>query len=265
MEPGRLPRLEDALPHPRLATMTGISTKRHRKNMAAAPVPFDVRWLRALDVFVGLDSAIVSDIASHIKPAAYPKHSEILAHGNPDRDVYVIGSGSVRVNTVSASGRQVTYRVLGAGDLFGELAALDGRPRSASVFAERDCVLGRIDHRAFSGLVDRYPPLAALMMRRLTQLARALTDTVFEYHAYDVRGRILLELLRLDRQTQGVGARPIVVTGRDMASRVGTTRANVTRILNSLFNEGLAVREGRALRLLDRDALEGMLVDCEFQ
>ena len=90
---------------------------------------------------------------------------------------------------------------------------------------------------------------------------RWLIERLFEYHTYDVRGRVYLELLRL---TEANADAPITITDRDMASRVGTTRENVSRIHGKLRDAGLIIRDKSRLTVADRPGLEALLSDCEF-
>ena len=88
---------------------------------------------------------------------------------------------------------------------------------------------------------------------------------MFEYHAYNVKGRVISELLRLAQAgDSSVNEVTIVIRDRDMATRVGTTRANVTNINRSLKEAGVILRTGQSVRILDVESLRGMLPECEF-
>ncbi len=189
-----------------------------------------------------------------------PAGAEIISQLERSTDVYLLLEGRVRVIMVASTGRQITYQILPAGQLFGELAAIDGGPRSAGVSAEDDVVLGRLDQKAFRALLAAHPTFAFAIMRRLASLSRWLSEKVFEYHAYDVKGRVYTELLRMADETGG----PLHIADRDMASRVGTTRENVTRIYADLKQRDIIRRHPTSLELLDGDALRTLLTECEF-
>jgi CRP-like cAMP-binding protein len=208
-----------------------------------------------------LPDPVLEQMAGRLKTHRYDKGDTIVRHNDASRDFYIIISGAVRVSLVGTTGRSLTYQILPAGEMFGEIAAVDGQGRSADVIAEEDTVLGSLSSSAFLDMARTSPDFALLIVERLARLNRRLTSRLFEYHAYDVRGRVYLELLRL---TEADHEAPITITDRDMASRVGTTRENVSRIHGSLRDSGMIRRDKSLLRVLDRTGLEALLNDCEF-
>ncbi len=208
-----------------------------------------------------LPAAVLQRLAGALKTQRFEKGSSVVRHNDDSRDFYVIISGAVRVSLVGATGRSLTYQILPAGEMFGEVSAVDGDGRSANVIAEEESVLGSLSAPAFLDLAKTSPEFALVILRRLARLNRRLTSRLFEYHTYDVRGRVYLELLRLTEQDP---AAPTTITDRDMASRVGTTRENVSRIHGSLREAGLITRDKSRLTVIDRAGLERMLADCEF-
>jgi len=208
-----------------------------------------------------LPPAVLERLADALKTQRFDKGTTIVRHNDDSRDVYVIISGAVRVSLVGSTGRSLTYQILPSGEMFGEIAAVDGDGRSANVIAEEESVLGSLSAQKFLELTRTSPEFALVILHRLARLNRRLTSRLFEYHTYDVRGRIYLELLRLSENGAGES---ITITDRDMASRVGTTRENVSRIHGSLRDAGLIRRDKSRLTIMDRAGLEDLLSDCEF-
>lgn len=208
-----------------------------------------------------LPAAVLERLAGALKTQRFDKGTTVVRHNDDSRDFYLIISGSVRVSLVGTTGRSLTYQILPAGEMFGEVSAVDGDGRSANVTAEEESVLGSLSSQAFLELARTSPEFALVILKRLARLNRRLTSRLFEYHTYDVRGRVYLELLRL---TENSPDEPITITDRDMASRVGTTRENVSRIHGSLREAGLIARDKSRLTLTDRSRLQSMLADCEF-
>ncbi len=217
--------------------------------------------LARVETFANLPASVLERLASTLKTQRFDKGTTVVRHNDDGRDLYVIISGAVRVSLVGSTGRSLTYQVLPAGEMFGEVAAVDGDGRSANVIAEEECVLGSLSSQAFLELAGSSPEFALVILKRLARLNRRLTSRLFEYHTYDVRGRVYLELLRL---TEAGPDEAITITDRDMASRVGTTRENVSRIHGSLREAGLIVRDKSRLTVADRKGLEARLADCEF-
>lgn len=216
--------------------------------------------LARVDSLADLPPAVLERLASGLKTQRFDKGTTVVRHNDASRDLYVILSGAVRVSLVGSTGRSLTYQILPAGEMFGEVSAVDGDGRSANVIAEEESVLGSLSAQTFMDLARSSPDFALAILNRLARLNRRLTSRLFEYHTYDVRGRVYLELLRLTED----GAEAVTITDRDMASRVGTTRENVSRIHGSLRDAGLIRRDKSRLTILDRAGLEAMLADCEF-
>lgn len=155
----------------------------------------------------------------------------------PTNDVFYVLKGEFEVSTSSERGKVVFYRVIGPGDLFGELAAIDGGPRAATVTSLGEGQLIRISGADFRQLVETSSDVAAWLVRRHTALIRSLTARLYQHIAYDVATRILVELIRL-AELAGVGdnrARIMPFPPHHvLATRLGTTREAVTRELNYL-------------------------------
>lgn len=217
--------------------------------------------LARVDALAMLPAAVLERLAESLKTQRFDKGTTIVRHNDDSRDFYLIISGAVRVSLVGSTGRSLTYQILPAGEMFGEVSAVDGDGRSANVIAEQESVLGSLSSHTFLDLARTSPEFALVILNRLARLNRRLTSRLFEYHTYDVRGRVYLELLRL-RGTESEDT--FTITDRDMASRVGTTRENVSRIHGSLRDAGLIRRDKSRLTILDRTGLEALLSDCEF-
>jgi len=182
----------------------------------------------------------------------------VVALGARSTSVYVVLEGRVQVTLFSLGGREVILRDLGEGEMFGELAAIDGHPRSASIVALSDCQLASIPAEAFRAAVAETPEGAMWLAKRLTAQVRDLTERVFELNALRVRSRLHCELLRLcgtaDQRADGVTLEP-TPTHAELASRVGTHREAVTREIGYLVDQGIIRQERRRMTVLDMQAL----------
>ena len=214
--------------------------------------------LSGIELFDGLGGSDRDAFARLCRWHRYTAHQYIIGHQDETNDVYFIVGGRVRVTVFSPSGKEVSFRDLPAGKSFGELSAIDGAPRSATVFALSDTVLASMSAAAFRRVLNDRPEVAAKMMQYLAGLVRKLSDRVVEFGALAVRNRIHAELLRLARD-QGLDADTAVITPApthaEIASRVATHREAVTRELNALSRDGLIERRNRALVIADVDRL----------
>jgi CRP/FNR family cyclic AMP-dependent transcriptional regulator len=182
----------------------------------------------------------------------------LVSLGAGSDSVYIVLKGRVQVALYSLGGREVILRTLGEGALFGELAAIDGKPRSATIVAATDCTLAAVDAAAFREAVTGDAESALWLARRLTAQVRDLTDRVFELNALRVSSRLHCELLRLCGEA-APGAVSVTLapapTHADLAARIGTHREAVTREMGDLADKGILVQDRRRLTVLDTRAL----------
>jgi CRP-like cAMP-binding protein len=179
--------------------------------------------------------------------------------------VFFVVEGSVRAVDFSPSGREVVYAVIGAGGHFGELSAIDGLGRSASVIAIEDCLLAALTPTQFESLILSQREVAMELLRGLVRIIRTTDERLTEVSTLGTMARVCRELLRLARADERTGDWLIVPlpTQKELAGRAGTTRETVARTLSQLARENIVQRTGRALRILDRAALEAASAGLE--
>jgi CRP/FNR family cyclic AMP-dependent transcriptional regulator len=194
----------------------------------------------------------------------YARGTAIVDYEADETDVFFIINGKVRVTIFSAAGREVAFHDIEAGELFGELSAIDGKPRSATIVASTDCVLAALPANAFRELLGRQPAVMDALLKRLVGNIRRLTGRVFEFSTLAVRNRIHAELLRLARASGADGPSATITpvpTHSDIASRVSTHREAVTRELNELSRNGVIERAGNGLVVRDMRQLERLVAE----
>ena len=196
----------------------------------------------------------------------YGPGEEIVGYQDSSDDVYFVISGSAKVKIYSTGGREVGFRDLGPGDVFGEYAAIDGAPRSASIEAECDCVVAMMRSTDFLTLVTGTSEAALAIMRHLVKQLRSLTLRVFEFSTLAVNNRIQAELLRLAREADhavdgdaNVARIPNPPKHADLAVRISTNREAVTRHLSALDRNGVLHRHAGAWIIKDVARLEAMV------
>lgn len=190
---------------------------------------------------------------------------EHIIDGQSDsRDVYFVIEGTVRVVNYSLSGREVALDDIPAGGYFGELAALDGGPRSAFVMAQGgEAVTATMPYEVFLDLLARKPVLGVEIMKRLTRIVRQATERIMDLSTLGANNRVHAELLRQawaatnDGQIATITPIPLHA---DIASRVSTTRETVARVLNDLARSGIVERRKNSLVVRDMSRL-AMLVE----
>jgi CRP-like cAMP-binding protein len=192
----------------------------------------------------------------------YTAGQQVVGYKDLSRDVYFIISGAVRVKIFSLEGKEISYRDIGSGEIFGELAAIDGGMRSADVIALTDSQIARMSSETFWGVLRDQPGVAAELLRHLTKMIRMYSDRIFEFSALAVKNRIHAEILRLARSHLGPDNTAIIdpaPTHAEIASRISTHREAVTREINQLKRAGLVNHKSGALQVLDVRRLEQMV------
>ena len=177
-------------------------------------------------------------------------------------DIFFVLSGHARV-VMGASGREIILHDIRDGEYFGELSAIDGRPRSAGILAITDTVVARMSAAVFREVIHLYPGVRDNILMKLVAVIRALDDRASEHANFDVRERLCAELLRLARTT--ADGRVIVSpppTHAELAARISTGREAVTKLLNALEREGVISRARGAIALTNADRLRRIVAEA---
>ena len=220
--------------------------------------------LSAVELFYDLsfnDRKVVADKCRGIK---FATGDIITSHNDIDNDVYFIISGKVRIAIYSASGKEVSFRDQVAGEMFGEIAAVDNKSRSAYVLTLSETILAAMSAQNFLWLMQLYPSVMNRTLTRFAQLIRLLSERVVEFSSLDVRNRLHAELLRLAWQnmdnanTATISPAPKHI---ELASRISTHREAITRELTQLASSGLINKGKNWLRINDVVKLENMIQD----
>lgn len=220
------------------------------------------RSLREVPLFRSVPEESLRQIGERCAWRTFLPGEQIIDHKDCSRDVFFLVSGRARVIIYSVEGQAVAFRELAPGDVFGELSAIDGRARSASVEARTPCLIASMSPQVFLDAVAEEGRLALALSTHLVTQIRELTDRVFEFSTLAVKNRIHAELLRLARRA-APGADEAALspppTHAEIASRISTHREAVSRELSRLAQTGLLRRHGSSLLVTDVKRLESMV------
>ncbi|MGI9486040.1 MAG: Crp/Fnr family transcriptional regulator [Geminicoccaceae bacterium] len=221
-----------------------------------------IEVLASIEIFADLDRERLGAIAKCCRHDTYRRQQTIVSYGDTSGDVYFIKSGRVGIINFSETGKEILFRQLKAGDLFGDIAAIDRQPRSASAVSLSSLELVRMSDTDFLKILNDMPDVGLRVMQRLAFLVRALSERVFEFGTSGVRNRIQAELLRLAKasgqHTDVINIFP-APTHADIASQVATHREAVTREFSHLASEGILEKRGRNLIIRDLARLEQLV------
>ena len=218
--------------------------------------------LRRITLLASLDDAAIEDLEKRSTVKRYRAHEQIIDRDDEGTDVYFITRGSVRVVNYSLSGREVTFDDIEEGACFGELAALDGDPRSANVVALTDTVVHVMPSQVFRTMLGEHTDIALNLMNRMARIIRTSTTRIMDLSTLGANNRVYAEILRLakpnTREDESAFVKPIPIHG-DIASRVSTTRETVARVLSDLSRKGIVVRSGGVLEIPEISRLAHMV------
>jgi CRP-like cAMP-binding protein len=247
--------------------MTAISLVQHQPqqmNTRPGPGAATATGLTGIAILHGLAPAELAALARQCRWRRYGAGQTILQHGDCGRDIYFVVHGRACAMYHSANGHEVRFGDLQAGDVFGEFAAIDGAPHMADVVCVTETLLAVMPGGLFREVLLRHESVCTAVLRRLTRIARTMSQRVIEFSTLPVRGRVHAELLRLAR-TDATDRRPrraVIApapTHADMASRISTHREAVSRELAKLSRTGLIERRGNDLVLRDIATLAAMV------
>jgi CRP/FNR family transcriptional regulator, cyclic AMP receptor protein len=210
-------------------------------------------------VIGALPAAVLEQLATAMQRRLYKRGQVIFHQDDPGASVHVIESGRIKVVLASPDGEELLLRVLGEGELFGELALLDGRPRSATVIALEDTVTHVLERSSFLDFLRNHPDAALDLCRALAELIRRLTEQVEDLALLDVPRRLerkLLELADAPGESTPQGVRiDVRLTQSELASMIGTSRASVNHYRAALEARGIIRRDGQRIILRRPEAL----------
>lgn len=175
---------------------------------------------------------------------SYPAGALILDLEDASTDVFFILEGAVRVQVRTPGGRELILTEIAAGGMFGEIAAIDGAPRTANVTALLATKLCILPAAAFIDAACSTPAASLTLLRHTTGILRRQATRVLEREALPVRARLCAELLRLSRPRTGAAAGAARIVSpppaqHDLAARIGARREVVSRELNEMARQGL--------------------------
>ncbi|GET40380.1 Crp/Fnr family transcriptional regulator [Microseira wollei] len=218
--------------------------------------------IRNTPFFTGLPEPAVEKATAHVVTRSHPANQVILLENDWGSSVYFILDGWVKIRTYNLDGKEVTLNILGKGEVFGEMAALDEVPRSTDVITLTTTMIANLPAQDFVQLIYGEPMagvrLSQLMARRLRQVNRRL-----RLRESDSMSRVADTILFL---ADGQGKRTSEGTEipnlphRELSSLSGLARETVTRVLTKLEKKGLIQRDQETLRIPDINALERLII-----
>ncbi|HTV88124.1 MAG TPA: Crp/Fnr family transcriptional regulator [Stellaceae bacterium] len=207
-------------------------------------------------LFKALDEQERTDLAAHAQPRSFAAGEPIFHVGDPGQSMMGVVVGTVRISLPTPKGREVILSDLPAGELFGEIALLDGMSRSANATALTKCELLVLERRDVLPFLQRSPTACINLMQLLCGRIRRSDERMSEIAFSDLPARLAKALLRYP--AQGHDPPKLSLSQRELAEMSGATRENVNRCLREWQRRGIIALKNRWTIILKPEALRAL-------
>jgi len=216
--------------------------------------------LRKHPYFADLEPDAFDQLCRYAKHTTLKRGAIIASKGDPGTSLFAVISGTVKISVSSPDGRNAILNLIGPGEIFGEVALLDGLSRSADVTANTNCELFIIDRRDFIPFVRSQPALAMKFIELLCTRLRWTSDQVEQVILQNLPGRLASALLRLtERHKAAQGGRSIAITQQEISEMVGMTRESINKQLRAWATRGWVRLEHGAIVVLKPEPLQTLV------
>jgi CRP-like cAMP-binding protein len=234
--------------------VTGVS-----QGKKDVPRPFasnKLAVLRKHPMFCDLEPEALDQLCRYAKHSTLKRGATIVSKGDPGNSLVVVVSGTVKISISSPDGRSAILNLIGPGEIFGEVALLDGRARTADATANTNCEIYVIDRRDFIPFVRSQPALAMKLIELLCERLRWTSDQVEEVILQNLPGRLASALLRLtEKHKLAPAGRTIAITQQEISEMVGMTRESINKQLRAWAARNWVRLEHGAIVVLNAEML----------
>lgn len=219
-----------------------------------------IEFLRQTVLFNNLDEIELRQIATDIVERKFQSGETIFREGDPGQVLYLVKSGQVRIFVNGLDGSETSVILMGQpGQMFGELAVIDGLPRSATAVALNDTILYTLNREAFRSHMRRTPQFGLNFMQELSMRVRYNTVQMDSFASLGVPQRLARKLMELAQNYGQVHQNGVYInmtlTQTDLASLIGATRESINKSLRDFRRRcWIEVDQGH-ITILDPEAL----------
>jgi CRP-like cAMP-binding protein len=182
-------------------------------------------------IFGALGRELLDRLTSYAIARTVKRSTTIFARGDPGTSLFAVCSGTVKISAPSPGGRDAVFNLITDGAIFGEIAVLDGLPRTADAIAITDCSLMVIERRHFISLIHERPDFALKLIEVLCGRLRHTTEQLGNVMFLDLPGRLAKTLLQVAERAKSPQARKIALTQRDLGEMIGMSRESTNKQL----------------------------------
>lgn len=192
----------------------------------------------------------------------YKRNEVVVQKGQPSSELFFLLSGRLKVVDYSANGREVGFVFIEAGYHFGELALIDGKPRSASILATEKSRVAILPKQHARTLMYSEPTVSEKLFKQLANIIRQNNEHMVMLGNTSAPSRVSILLMKHAQEQNGQLVIEKPPTQSEIAMMTNTTRETVSRTMSQLIEQGWVRKDGRRLTIVDPDALENMVLDC---
>lgn len=214
--------------------------------------------LRSHPLFRDLGADALNQLCRYAKKRTFKRGSTIFAKGDSGQSLFFIISGTVKIGVSSADGRGAIFNMVDAGEMFGEIAVLDGLARTADAIANSDSDLFVIDRKDFLSLLANQPVLATKLIELLCVRLRWISDHVEQVIFPDLSGKLAKALIRLIDRPGAAPDKKITITQQEIGEMLGMSRESVNKQLHEWADRKLVRLQRGSITVIDVDSLKGM-------
>lgn len=218
--------------------------------------PDKVSLLRTHPLFQGLPLQVTEHLSAYLKTRSVSRGTIIFMKGDPGTGLMGVLSGAVKISVASTEGRDIVLNIIREGDIFGEIALLDGHPRTANATAISECELVILERREFIPFLRSHPDAALKVMQTLCSRLRRTSEQVHDVSFLTLPIRLAKVLLQLSANTTACTAAPkLAFTQREIGEIVGRSRESTNKQLREWADLGWIRLEWGRITLLKPDIL----------
>lgn len=222
----------------------------------AAPAPDKLALLQRHPLFGVLGTDLLKRLSACATTRRAKRGATIFDKGDPGTALFAVHTGTVKINVPSADGREAVFNLIREGEIFGEIALLDGQPRTAGAVAMSDCELMVIERRDFIAFVHQHPEVALKLIEVLCARLRLQSERFEEAIFLNLPARLAKTLLRLSANADPKSpAGKLAITQREISQLVGMSRESTNKQLRAWVKRQWLRLERGSIVVLAPDAL----------
>ena len=216
-------------------------------------------FLSAHPIFGALGPELLHQLSSYAIPRTVKRGTVIVERGDDGTAMFAVYSGTVKISTPSPDGKGAVFNLISDGAIFGEIAVLDGLPRTADAVALTDCELMVIERRDFVALIRDHADFAIRLIEVLCRRLRHTTGQLEDIMFLDLPGRLAKTLIQAASSSGPLArGKKIALTQRNLSEMIGMSRESTNKQLRAWEKQKLIELQRGGIVILAPQALEAV-------